>query len=185
MKMSRCSELVIALLVLSVSAAAQTSAANATSAPVPPVIQFANVATNLAGSALTGVVEISFSLYNNSQGGAPLWSETQNVNVDDSGHYSVYVGITKPNGVPTALFTGGQAHWLGVQIAGQAEQPRVFLVSVPYAMKAGDAATIGGLPPSAFVLAAPSGNADVSGATGISAAASSDPPNHSVCCVQR
>jgi hypothetical protein len=38
---------------------------------------------------------------------------------------------------------------------GEAEQPRVLLVAVPYAMKAGDAATIGGLPPSAFVLATP------------------------------
>jgi len=30
-----------------------------------------------------------------------------------------------------------------------------MLFSVPYALKAGDAATVGGLPPSAFVLAAP------------------------------
>jgi len=44
---------------------------------------------------------------------------------------------------------------VGVQISGQAEQPRVLLVSAPYALKAGDAETIGGLPPSAFVLAAP------------------------------
>jgi len=32
----------------------------------------------------------------------------------------------------------------------------VLLVSAPYALKAGDAETIGGLPPSAFVLATPS-----------------------------
>jgi hypothetical protein len=31
----------------------------------------------------------------------------------------------------------------------------VLLVSAPYALKAGDAETVGGLPPSAFVLAAP------------------------------
>ena len=30
-----------------------------------------------------------------------------------------------------------------------------MLFSVPYALKAGDAATVGGLPPSAFVLAEP------------------------------
>jgi hypothetical protein len=77
------------------------------------------------------------------------------VQLDGSGHYSVYIGITKPNGVPISLFTSGQAHWLSVQIAGQPEQAREFLVSVPYAMKAGDATTIGGLPASAFVLAAP------------------------------
>jgi hypothetical protein len=42
-----------------------------------------------------------------------------------------------------------------VQPQGQAEQARVMLVSVPYALKAVEADTIGGLPPSAFVLAAP------------------------------
>jgi len=57
----------------------------------------------------------------------------------------------KSSGLPTALFTAGQARWLGVRIAEQAEQPRVLLLSVPYALKAGDAATTGGLPPSAFV----------------------------------
>jgi len=36
------------------------------------------------------------------------------------------------NGVPTTLFTTGEARWLGVRIAEQAEQPRVLLVSVPY-----------------------------------------------------
>lgn len=40
-----------------------------------------------------------------------------------------------------------------MQIVGQEEQPRVLLVAVPYALKAGDAETIGGLPASAFVLA--------------------------------
>jgi trimeric autotransporter adhesin len=58
----------------------------------------------------------------------------------------------------------------------QAEQPRVFLVSVPYAMKAGDAATVGGLPPSAFVLAAPSGgNAGASAPSGSGSNSSGNP----------
>ena len=65
------------------------------------------------------------------------------------------MGTTKPEGLPANLFTSEQAHWVGVQVEGQPEQPRVLLVSSPYALKAGDAETIGGLPPSAFVLAAP------------------------------
>jgi hypothetical protein len=133
--------------------AGQTSPTNTASVSVPPVIQFSNVATDAAGVPLTGTVQMTFSLYNNSQGGEPLWTERQTVTLANSGEYSVYLGITKPNGLPETLFTNGEAHWLGVTIAGQQEQPRVFLVSVPYAMKAGDAATIGGLPPSAFVMA--------------------------------
>ncbi|HWW16899.1 MAG TPA: hypothetical protein VN310_19720 [Candidatus Dormibacteraeota bacterium] len=125
----------------------------------PPLIQFSSIGTDEGGNTLSGVVNITFSLYNSQRGGESLWSETQNnVPLDPTGHYSVQLGITKPSGVPTALFTTGEARWLGVQIAGQAEQTRVLLLSVPYALKAGDATTIGGLPPSAFVLApAPNG----------------------------
>jgi hypothetical protein len=147
---------VVGFLLLVLSLAAQTASSNSASAQVPPLIQFSNIATDEGGNTLSGVVSITFSLYTNQQGGEPLWTETQNsVQLDPTGHYSVQLGITKPNGVPTTLFTSGEARWLGVQIAGQGEQPRVLLLSVPYALKAGDAATIGGLPPSAFVLAAP------------------------------
>jgi hypothetical protein len=127
---------------------------------VPPLIQFSNVAADEGGNPLSGVVSITFSLYTTQQGGEPLWMETQNnVQLDSMGHYSVMLGITKPNGVPTTLFTTGAARWLGVKITELPEQPRVFLLSVPYALKAGNATTIGGLPPSAFVLAAPKNGA--------------------------
>jgi hypothetical protein len=148
---------VAAFLSLILSLSAQTAAQSP-----PPFIQFSNVATDDGGSTLSGVVNIAFSLYNAQQGGEPLWSETQdNIQLDPAGYYSVQLGITKPAGVPTALFTTGEARWLGVQIAGQNPQPRVLLVSVPYALKAGDAATVGGLPPSAFVLASPDAGSSV------------------------
>jgi trimeric autotransporter adhesin len=150
----------VGFLSLVFSLSAQTSVSSPASSQVPPLIQFSNVATDEGGNTLSGVVSITFSLYNGQQGGEPLWTETQNnVQLDPTGHYSVQLGITKPNGVPTTLFTSGEARWLGVQIAEQGEQPRVLLLSVPYALKAGDAATIGGLPPSAFVLAAPQNGA--------------------------
>jgi len=134
---------------------AQTSVSNLASAQVPPLIQFSNVASDEGGNPLSGAISITFLLYNGQQGGEPLWTETQNnVQLDATGHYSVQLGITKAAGVPATLFTSGEARWLGVRIGEQAEQPRVVLLSVPYALKAGDATTIGGLPPSAFVLAA-------------------------------
>ena len=40
-----------------------------------------------------------------------------------------------------------------MQLEAQAEQPRVMLLSVPYALKAADAETFGGKPPSAYVAA--------------------------------
>ena len=141
-----------------VPAAAQDEAARATTSvtsSVPRLVRFAGVAKDTDNKSMTGTLGITFLLYKDQQGGAPLWMETQNVQADASGRYSAQLGATKPEGLPTDMFTSGEARWLAVQISGQAEQARVLLLSVPYALKAGDAATIGGLPPSAFLQAAP------------------------------
>ena len=146
------------------------SAASAAS-PVPRLVRFAGVAKDADDKNMSGTVGITFLLYKDQQGGAPLWMETQNVQADSTGRYSVQLGATKPDGLPTDVFTSGEARWLAVQISGQSEQPRVLLLSVPYALKAADAETIGGLPPSAFVKATPAEPAGAN-ADGTSAAAS-------------
>ncbi|MGO9268893.1 MAG: hypothetical protein ACLQOO_01295, partial [Terriglobia bacterium] len=101
------------------------------------------------------VVGLSFSLYELQEGGSPLWSETQKVQLDGQGRYTVLLGTTEAEGLPLDLFTSGKALWLGVQpqLPGAVEQPRVLLVAVPYALKASDADTLGGLPASAFLTA--------------------------------
>ena len=50
--------------------------------------------------------------------------ETQNVTPDASGHYSVVLGSTTATGLPSDLFSQEEQRWLGVQVQGQAEQPR-------------------------------------------------------------
>jgi hypothetical protein len=133
----------------------QQPRATAANVIVPPLVQFSGVLADVNGKPLAGTVGVTFYLYKDSQGGAPLWMETQNVQPDKAGHYSVMLGSTTSHGLPADLFVSGEARWLGVQPQGQSEQPRVLLLSVPYALKAADAETIGGLPPSAFVLAPP------------------------------
>jgi len=170
---------VVGFLSLVVSLAAQTS--GNVPAQVPPLIQFSNVATDEGGNTLSGVVSVTFSLYSSQQGGQSLWTEKQNnIQLDPTGHYSVQLGVTKPAGMPTALFTSGEARWLGVRIAEQAEPPRVLLLSVPYALKAGDAATVGGLPPSAFVLAGPQNGAASGFATQTATGQGAPPPSGNV-----
>lgn len=122
---------------------------------LPRLVRFAGTVKDLNGNPMTGVVGITFALYSEQTGGAALWLETQNVTADSNGRYAALLGSTKLDGVPADLFITEQAHWVGVQISGQAEQPRVLLVSAPYALKAGDTETVGGLPASAFVLARP------------------------------
>ncbi len=120
---------------------------------VPNLIKFSGTARDTRGEALNGVLGVTFALYHEEQGGAALWRETQNLTADRSGHYSAALGLTSAEGIPTELFTSGEAQWLSVQIAGQPEDRRILLLSVPYALKAKDSETLGGLPASAFALA--------------------------------
>jgi len=146
---------IIAVLCFPSAFAQQSSSVTSSTAVVPSLINFSGTLTDLNGKPLTGTVGVTFYLYKDEQGGAPLWLETQNVQPDRTGHYSVMLGSTRSAGLPADIFAAGEARWLSVQPQGQKELPRVMLLSVPYALKAGDAQTIGGLPPSAFVLAAP------------------------------
>jgi hypothetical protein len=129
---------------------------------VPPMVKFSGVLNGASSKPMTGTVGITFSLYKEAQGGAALWVETQNVTLDKTGHYTALLGSTTSQGLPAALFASGEARWLSVQAQGEAEQPRTVLMSVPYALKALDAETIGGKPLSALQLAAPNGGSNSS-----------------------
>lgn len=134
---------------------AQQPSVSASSAVVPRLVNFSGKTTDAQGKVVTGIAGATFAIYQEQSGGAPLWMETQNVRADAKGNYTVQLGATKPDGLPLDLFTSGEARWLAVAINGQSEQPRILLLSVPYALKAADAETLGGKPLSAFQLAAP------------------------------
>jgi hypothetical protein len=133
----------------------------ATASVVPRLIKFSGVMTssgtpNRTGDGASGgPVTATFSLYELQEGGAPLWSESQKVQLDEQGRYVVLLGATDPAGLPLDLFTSGKALWLGVQpqLSAAGELPRVLLVAVPYALKASDSDTLGGKPASAYALA--------------------------------
>ena len=94
------------------------------------------------GEAVTGDVTVTFSLYDSESGGFVLWQQEKTVSVDDSGFYSVTLG-SDSNPINSSALTGGSA-WLGVSIDGSAElTPRLALKSVPYAVVAGTAESVG------------------------------------------
>jgi len=142
----------VLLLFCSAMNAQQTSSLPG-SATVPRLVSFSGKATDTQGKAVSGIAGATFAIYKEESGGSPLWLETQNIQADAKGNYAVQLGATKPDGLPQDLFSSGEARWLGVTVNGGNEQARVLLLSVPYALKAADAETIGGLPASAFVLA--------------------------------
>lgn len=124
---------------------------------VPSVVKFNGTLSDADGKPLAGTQGVTFLLYKEQTGGAPLWLETQNVQADKSGRFSVMLGSASPHGLSPELFNDGEARWLAIHASGQAEQARTLLVSVPYALKAQDAETLGGKPASAFLAAPLSG----------------------------
>src|SRR5450432_4741307 len=62
---------------------------------VPNLMTFSGT-VSAAGSS-SGVAGMTFALYKDQDGGAPLWIETQNVQFDAKGHYTVQLGATKPS----------------------------------------------------------------------------------------
>ena len=140
----------------------------AQTAGAPRLVKYSGALADAAGKPLTGTLGVTFSFYAEQEGGAPIWMETQNVEADGNGQYTVLLGSTRNAGIPAGVFAGPR--WLGIQVQSQAERPRVLMTSVPYALKSVDAETLGGLPASAFVLAAPDnrgpGGAEVAGRQG-------------------
>lgn len=82
----------------------------------------------LSGSSPVNSTRVmTFSVYNQSAGGAPLWSQTIDV-VINKGLFTVYLQVDP------VLFNG-QALWLGVTVAGESEMtPRQQLLPAPYAL---------------------------------------------------
>lgn len=132
---------------------AQTAAPEGGKSRVPSLVPYTGVLVDAQQRPLKGPQTLVFGIFAEEQGGAPLWEEVQIVDMDRTGHYFVTLGATRPEGVPLDLFVAGQARWLGVQDGTGAPRARTLILSVPYALKAADADTLGGRPASDFVSA--------------------------------
>lgn len=131
------------------------------------LLKFNGAIRDALGQLRTGVLGITFALYAEQEGGAPLWLETQNVTLDDQGRYTVLLGAQSQDGLPLEIFSSEEARWLEVVVQGDPEAsgqpPRILLVSVPYALKAADSERLGGRPASDFALAVPAADIKAGG----------------------
>ena len=118
----------------------------------PRLIRYTSALPDGLNQERTGAIGITFSIYPTQFDGVPLWSEVQNVQTDKKGGYSALLGSTKNEGLPIDVFNTTESRWLEVNADG-VKQPRVLIGSVPYAMVAENAQTLGGLPASAFLRA--------------------------------
>src|SRR5207248_688952 len=88
------------------------------------------------GAPLSATVPITFAVYASATGGAPLWTETQTLTLDQ-GYFSATLGAGTP--FPPTLWDGS-VRYVGVQAGTDPEMtPRQPAESVPYALAATDA----------------------------------------------
>jgi hypothetical protein len=138
----------------------------------PRLINISGTLRPADGQSPAGVHAVTVAIYTDETGGSSVWQETQSVAVDAEGRYALLLGATQADGVPLEAFASGEARWLGIAFEGpgEVEGPRMRITSVPYALHAADAATLGGQPASAYLLN-PAAKRDATGATSPTAAA--------------
>src|SRR5436190_13230600 len=157
-----------------------SSAQSASSVTVPRLIQITGVFQPVDGHAPSAVEIVTLSVYAEADGGLPVWQERQTVAVEKTtGRFTLLLGGSDPAGIPAAVFASGDAQWMSLlfERAGEREQPRVRIASVPYALTASDAETLGGLPASAYLRAptAEGGSREAATLTSTSVAAAEAP----------
>jgi hypothetical protein len=100
----------------------------------PETVNFQGTLKTSGGMAVPdGNYNLTFRIYDQAVGGAPLWSEVQNVAVAGS-LFNVILGLANPLSLPF-----DQQYWLSIQVDVDPElTPRIPLTSVPYALNVAD-----------------------------------------------
>ena len=108
---------------------------------VPRVMSFQGRLSDANGDAVAdGDYSVAFRIYGQETGGAPLWEEPRTVSVA-GGLCSVLLGVVTPLDLPFDA-----QYWLAVEVQSDGEmEPRFRLAAAPYALRAKDADSVGGV----------------------------------------
>lgn len=108
-------------------------------AEVPKMINYQGKITTPQGALISDTFSMVFSIYADSTGGTPLWTETQSSVKVEFGVFSVLLGSVSP--IPATVFDGN-TRYLGLKVGSDNEMtPRKAIVSVGYAYHSGTADT--------------------------------------------
>jgi hypothetical protein len=119
------------------------------SSEIPRKINYqAKITDFTTGEPMVGSHDLTFSIYDQPLGGTLLWSEAGTIVADETGIFSTILGVTNPIDM---TFDG--PCWLEISVGGEVLTPRRELVSVPYAFRAMDADSLGGMGPASYALA--------------------------------
>jgi len=131
-----------ALLSVALAVAAYALASASALASVPTTLGFsARLVDDKTGDAVEGAHRISFEIFDRATGGTSVWQEGREVTVED-GLLFTDIGQNRP--LDATVFDG-RPLWLEVKLDDVTMEPRVALDSVPYAIHAATADTVGDL----------------------------------------
>ncbi|MBW2263105.1 MAG: hypothetical protein JRG91_14120 [Deltaproteobacteria bacterium] len=99
-------------------------------AAAPELIPLQGVLTDDTGTPVDGSITVVFSIYTTEIGGTAVWSETQDLYVEN-GFFTAYLGDV--TALDLTLFRDNGNLWLGVQIDADSEMTRSYLGSNPFA----------------------------------------------------
>ena len=125
----------VALFVIALSWLPVEGQSSSGNTVVPQLMKYSGTTTDAEGKSQTRVVGVTFALYQDREGGAPIWLETQNIQPDSSVRHTAMMGATNPAGLTPDLFASGDARWLGVQVENQPEKPPAKCVHLPIIFK--------------------------------------------------
>ena len=102
--------LIVCLCGSSLSGLAQVREEVRPPASVPRWINFSGAVKDASVTA-PSVVSLAFSLYNQPNGGSPVWAESQTVALDEQGRYTVLLGAASRDGMPLDVLSSGRPVW--------------------------------------------------------------------------
>ena len=105
-------------------------AAQVAQAAAPQLVPVQGVLTDSAGIPIDSSATMTFSIYTSEVGGTAIWTETQDVLVED-GLFTAYLGDV--TAIDLVTFRDNGDLWLGIQVGSDAEMDRMFLGSGPFA----------------------------------------------------
>lgn len=135
-------------------------------AQVPSTVPYSGELTTSAGVAFEGTVDVDWELYAVASGDTALYAESLGFVAVNGGRFSAVLGAENNASFRTALASGTEL-FIEFIIDGTSMLPRQSLHSVPFALYAGEAASLEGHPAADFVMQDGSGDVDLSGGLSI------------------
>jgi len=112
-------------------------------ADVPRMINYQGKLTTPAGALIDTLIQMIFTIYDDSTSGTALWADTMGSVEVEKGIFSVMLGSGNP--IPDSVFDGN-ARYMSIKVGGDSEMmPRLTIGGAAYALYSPDVDTLPGL----------------------------------------